>query len=708
MSIERLGAIWPEWQVVEQLGEGSFGKVYKVVREDHGVTSTAAVKVISIPQNDAELTSMRAERLDETGMRSYFGGIVADFVNEIQMMESMKGNSYIVSVEDYKVLEKTDKIGWDIFIRMELLTPLNDYIADRELTEAEVVKLGQDICAALELCDQRKIIHRDIKPENIFISAHKNFKVGDFGVARELGKTSGSLSQKGTYNYMAPEITTSTRYDATVDIYSLGLVLYKLLNNDRLPFLDPKAQLIQYQDRKNAIDRRLSGEALPAPINANPQLAQVILTACAFHPAARFQSPTAFKNALGAVLGAAPIPGPPDDMDKTTSVRRAPPAPPAPPQPPPPPSPPPPPPPSGGGRKVGVIALVILVILAIGAYGIWYNDPFGFFDSSEHTVVFYLNDGTSTVFGAPVTVEEGDTVALPFYTPHRAGYTFLYWTRDRAGNYRYNFDTRVTEDTSLYAQWGEVVPVYDGPAIVDETYDEMLAPEYTDTPPELSHFVAFDMGAIDGIISQRASPSDVAVSILDLNTMEMHVTANGNTPFVASGFYAPLYNIVLSHSSARQTADTMMATMDNAAANALIEGIGGFAQVNGILSNLGFAETRFGRNFGDVEASRRGHENYTTAREAAWILGELYENGGYLKMSFDLTRDGVILPGGIVVYAHRGAGIGAAYNVFAVIVTPSVNYVVVVLTSGLGSDSAAPIVSELLANIQQQMEQIHG
>lgn len=303
MTVEQMSTIWPEWDIVEQLGEGSFGKVYKIVREEHGVTSNAAMKVISIPQNDAELSSIRSEGLDEDGTRSYFEGIVTDFVNEIKMMESMKGTSNIVSVEDYKVVEKTDKIGWDIYIRMELLTPLNDYIADKPLTEAEVMKLGQDVCSALELCAQRNIIHRDIKPENLFVSGFGDFKVGDFGIARELEKTSGSLSQKGTYNYMAPEITTTKHYDATVDIYSLGLVLYKLLNNNRLPFLDPTAQQIQYQDRKDAIDRRFSGEALPKPANASPDLAKVILKACAFSPAQRFKTPTALKDALEAVKG---------------------------------------------------------------------------------------------------------------------------------------------------------------------------------------------------------------------------------------------------------------------------------------------------------------------------------------------------------------------------------------------------------------------
>lgn len=331
MSIEKLSAIWPEWKIVEQIGEGSFGKVYKAVREEHTMTTYAAIKVISIPQSDAEVSSLRSEGLDEDASKTYFEGIVNDFVNEIKLMESMKGTSNIVSVEDFRVFEKEDKIGYDIFIRMELLTPFNDHIADHPMTEKDVVKLGVDICSALELCAQRNIIHRDIKPENIFISSFGDFKVGDFGIAKELEKTSGAMSSKGTFNYMAPEIAAGKKYDATVDIYSLGLVLYKLLNNNRLPFIDPYAQQIQYQDRKNATDRRLGGEPIPVPVNASPQLADIILAACSYDPAQRFSTPTAFKNALLAVSDfgtpapkSVPKSNPQIDLNATTAARPAP------------------------------------------------------------------------------------------------------------------------------------------------------------------------------------------------------------------------------------------------------------------------------------------------------------------------------------------------------------------------------------------------
>ena len=236
MSDNILNNVWPEWQIEKKLGRGSYGVVYQAVRKDHHVESHAAIKVISIPSETSEVDSLRAEGLDMNATRTYLQGIVNDFVNEIQLMESLKGIQNIVSVEDYKVVEKTGEIGWNIYIRMELLTPFNTYICDKKMTEKEVIKLGTDICTALEICSRRNIIHRDIKPENIFVNDFGDFKLGDFGIARKLENMTGGLSQKGTYNYMAPEVANSTTYDARADIYSLGIVLYRLLNNNRLPF----------------------------------------------------------------------------------------------------------------------------------------------------------------------------------------------------------------------------------------------------------------------------------------------------------------------------------------------------------------------------------------------------------------------------------------------------------------------------------------
>ena len=316
-----ISAVWPEWKKVKCINRGSFGVVYEAVRTDHGVESRAAIKVISIPQNDAELESLRSAGLSADATKTYLQEVVNDFANEIRLMESFKGFQNIVSVEDYKVVERNDRVGWDIYIRMELLTPLNTYISDKVLSEREVIELGCDICSALERCAQRNVIHRDIKPDNIFINEFGDYKLGDFGIARKLENMTSGLSQKGTYNYMAPEVEKGYSYDATVDIYSLGIVLYWLLNKRRLPFVSTEKKLLSPRDLVTANRRRLDGEPLPAPCNASPAMAEVILKACDPDPRKRFASAEEMKNALKTVTeGSDTVQNP---LEETVDVRHS-------------------------------------------------------------------------------------------------------------------------------------------------------------------------------------------------------------------------------------------------------------------------------------------------------------------------------------------------------------------------------------------------
>lgn len=289
---------WAEWKIVEKIGEGSFGKVYKAQRSERGKSFYSAIKVIHIPGSQSELNSVRSEAGDDQSVREYFRNLVEECIQEISTMEYFRGNSHIVSVEDFKVLEYLDDIGWEISIRMEYLTSFMDYCAENQLTEKDVIKLGIDLSKALGYCRKLNIIHRDIKPENIFVSRFGDFKLGDFGIARELERTMSSFSKKGTYSYMAPEMYKGEKYDSRVDIYSLGIVLYKLMNKNRLPFLNLEKQFITYRDKENALARRMSGEALKKPVDAGEDFSRIILKACAYRADDRYQTPEEFYNDL--------------------------------------------------------------------------------------------------------------------------------------------------------------------------------------------------------------------------------------------------------------------------------------------------------------------------------------------------------------------------------------------------------------------------
>lgn len=296
-----LEKIWPKWNIVKTIGEGSFGKVFEISRNEYGVEEHSALKVISIPQSDSEVQSLKNDGMTEQDTTEYFKGIVNDFVQEIQLMSKLKGNSNIVAYEDFAVVEKTDGIGFEILIRMELLTGLPSYLRGSKFRVYDVIRLGIDMCKALEVCRELNIVHRDIKPDNIFVSSNGQFKLGDFGVARTIEKTAAGLSRKGTYSYMAPEIYNGNEYGFEADIYSLGIVLYKLLNFNRDPFLPAFPAPVKYNDKMEAMTKRIQGHDMPVPVNADANLARIIFKACAYNPFNRYSHPQLLRTDLEAI-----------------------------------------------------------------------------------------------------------------------------------------------------------------------------------------------------------------------------------------------------------------------------------------------------------------------------------------------------------------------------------------------------------------------
>ena len=307
-DIKQYEPLWGSWYIDEQLGEGSFGKVYKVHKEEFGKIYYAAVKMISIPQSQAEVEQARSEGIDDASMHTYFRAFVTDIVQEIDFMSAFKGNTNIVSLEDHEVVKRKDSIGWDILIRMELLTSLSSFMNNRPLAPEDVMQIGIDISRALELCAMKNTIHRDIKPDNIFVSQYGDYKLGDFGVARQIERTMSGLSKKGTYTYMAPEVFAGKEYGPSVDLYSLGIVMYRYLNNNRTPFLPPFPEPITPNSREEAQRRRMTGEPLPDIPDIDPKLNALILKACAYDPEDRFKNATEFRTTLEKIAGAAPKP----------------------------------------------------------------------------------------------------------------------------------------------------------------------------------------------------------------------------------------------------------------------------------------------------------------------------------------------------------------------------------------------------------------
>jgi hypothetical protein len=130
------------------------------------------------------------------------------------------------------------------------------------------------------------------------VSQYGDFKLGDFGIARQIERTMSGLSKKGTYSYMAPEVFRGDEYGASVDTYSLGIVMYRFLNHNRLPFMPDFPNSITPHDKEDALRRRMSGEPLPPIPGADPSLNEIVLKACACDRGARFACALEMREAL--------------------------------------------------------------------------------------------------------------------------------------------------------------------------------------------------------------------------------------------------------------------------------------------------------------------------------------------------------------------------------------------------------------------------
>ena len=294
--------VFDNWIIKRKIGEGSFGCVFEIQREDFGQIYHAALKVITVPQNEAELCGAIEEGMSQSQVEEYFYSVVEDIVHEFALMARLKGTANVVSYEDHTVIRHREGVGWDILIRMELLNPLLPYAYQHPFRRRDIIRLGIDMCKALELCQKYNVIHRDIKPENIFVSDNGDFKLGDFGIARTAEKTMSGMSKKGTYNYMAPEVYRGAEYGFGVDIYSLGIVLYRLLNKNRIPFLPPVPEPITYSKRELALAKRMGGEKIPEPFYAEGRLSEIVLKACSFDPKERYSSPMQMRQELEAIM----------------------------------------------------------------------------------------------------------------------------------------------------------------------------------------------------------------------------------------------------------------------------------------------------------------------------------------------------------------------------------------------------------------------
>lgn len=299
---------WPGWRLERCIGKGSFGQVYEISRDIFGSVERSALKVIPLPADNREIDKLRSQGYSLESIAQHFARCREDIAREYSLMAEVKGHPNIVYCDDFRDIPRPDGIGWDIHIKMELLQSLF-HVMPGYYSEALVIQLGKSMASALALCEKKGILHRDIKPENVFYSPSGEFKLGDFGVAK-LIRRSGFGTTIGTFDYMAPEVYSNRPYGPSADLYSLGVLLYWAMNGRRIPFLPEGVDIPTAAQKEQAWKRRMDGEAIPLPACGSPELVQIVMTACAYHPGDRYPSAAHLLQALQRLKAPAFVPSP--------------------------------------------------------------------------------------------------------------------------------------------------------------------------------------------------------------------------------------------------------------------------------------------------------------------------------------------------------------------------------------------------------------
>lgn len=284
--------VFNDWTISEKIGEGRFAEVYKAQKVVDGVSAYCAIKYMNISRTSSDIDNLIKNGIINNiqDVDNYYLSIINGVRKEFQIMKGLVGTPYIVNCYDYFEEQKQDGTGIDIYIRMELVQDIDKYFNNRSINTSDVVQIGIDICAALELCASKGIIHKDIKPNNIFIGSDGKYKLGDFGVAASMNSASKEIL--GTYSYMAPEVYDKKNVSFSTDLYSLGLVMYKLLNKNKLPFVNGRV------NEDEALKIRMSSMDLPSIRGVNKNLMNVILKACSYDSVNRYSDASAMKKDL--------------------------------------------------------------------------------------------------------------------------------------------------------------------------------------------------------------------------------------------------------------------------------------------------------------------------------------------------------------------------------------------------------------------------
>jgi serine/threonine protein kinase len=238
-----IGSMIGPFEITKELNRGGMGAVFLAERRDKKFEQRVAIKVLRLELNSVELRE--------------------SFQREIKI-QSRLFHPHIAAIID----AGTTDSGLP-YIVMEYVDgrPIDRFCLEEKLALVDVLKLFNKVCDAVTFAHGKLVVHRDLKPGNILITTDRSPKLLDFGISELVADDGGSASRRSilgiTPNYSSPEQLAGETVGTSADIYSLGIILRKLLNGRQVPEVE---SIVEKATDNNAEKRYSTAEQLKADI----------------------------------------------------------------------------------------------------------------------------------------------------------------------------------------------------------------------------------------------------------------------------------------------------------------------------------------------------------------------------------------------------------------------------------------------------------
>ena len=265
---------------------------YRILHPESG--REFVLKHISVPSGEEKVEALllSGAYASEAEADAYYRKEAEALVKEAEDRKKLLDCPYILPFLGVQ-MEKKEGVGYDVYAVLPKRNSLEAYLNENAVSHLRSINMGIDLCAALGALREEGYVHGNLKPGNVFFSDTGRFLLGDFGLIPTQDMQYAVLPEQYRSSYTAPELSDFLGgLNPTVDIYSLGMILYRIYNGNHAPFEDEKTSA------KAADARRVAGEALPAPLYADYELTEIILKACAHDPADRYQTPEEMRVEL--------------------------------------------------------------------------------------------------------------------------------------------------------------------------------------------------------------------------------------------------------------------------------------------------------------------------------------------------------------------------------------------------------------------------